>query len=135
MKQLTEAETTQQITTLIQQFHIDTRMLIEKLRVSIPAYSEEFLLMNIGDTVDTWKAYSTNIVRVTAIIVNTPTASTAVTLQLGNRIMPLPSGFVNMSPISFILRAEEVRKITLAPVLTVPAFVWVMGEQMPEYAF
>jgi hypothetical protein len=124
-----------EIIKIINQFSVDTRMLIEKLRVSIPAYAEEFLLMNIGDTVDPILQYSNNIIKVTCIVVNTPTSSTSVTLQLGRRILPLPSGLVVLPELAFILPPSEKRQITVAPALTVPAFAWIMGEQMPEVNF
>ena len=78
------------------------------------------------------RAYSTNIIRVTAALVMTPTTATAVALTLGNRVLQLPAGYVPLSPISFLLNPQDVRKLTVTDTSGNSFWFWIMGEQLPE---
>lgn len=113
----------------------EARALINRLRTTIPAYAEEYECSNIGDTVLTPGAYSSNLIRVTSIIIATPAASTSVELVLGRRTLYVPSGLVTLAPISFILAPSDPRKLVIAPAVTSPAWYWLMGEQLPEVDF
>jgi hypothetical protein len=109
----------------------DVRHLINRLRNSIPVYADELYVSNTTDTVLTGKAYSTNLIRITAIIVTTPIASTSVVLQLGARpALPLSAGTVVLAPISFVLAPQDKRVLTVAP--AAQSWMWFMGEQLPE---
>jgi hypothetical protein len=114
----------------------EMRQLIKRLRDSIPSYADTVYVMNIGDTQAKLEAlYSSNIIRCTAMVINTPTASTAVNLALGIRNLPLPSGLITLAPISFIHKPDDPVTLTVVPALTVPAFIWIMGQQLPEVDF
>lgn len=113
----------------------ETRDLINRLRTSIPAYAEEYECSNVGDTSLRPMVYSTNLIRVTSIIVSTPSASTSVELKLGRRTLFLPSGLVTLAPISFVLAPQDERQLIIAPAVANPAWYWLMGEQLPEVNF
>ena len=110
----------------------ETRALISQLRTSIPQYAEEFYCGNAGETVLQPQKYSSNILRITSIIVNTPSASTLVVMQLGFKVVPLPSGLVILPEICTLLRTDDIRRLTITPSPTVQTLFWLMGEQLPQ---
>lgn len=110
----------------------ETRALISQLRTSIPQYAEEFYCGNAGETVLKPQKYSSNILRITSIIVNTPSTTTSVVMQLGYKTIPLPPGLVILSEICTLLRTDDIRSLTIAPAPAVQTLFWLMGDQLPE---
>lgn len=115
----------------------ELRKLINRLRDSIPLYADTLYVMNPGDSVAYMEqVYGVNILRVTSFFLITPTGSTSVTLQLGARpAIGLPSGLCPLSPCSFVHRAEDRVQLTIVPAISVPATLWLMGQQLPEVDF
>ena len=122
----------QRLSEVLKATPLDVRTKINEARVSIPSFADEFVASNSGDTSVITRPYSTNIIRVTAALVMTPTTATAVALTLGNRVLQLPAGYVSLSPISFLLNPQDVRKLTVTDTSGNSFWFWIMGEQLPE---
>ena len=103
--------------------------LIDGLWARIPAYVIEHSYQPSGLSVNP-QPQSRNMFRCTGIIASVPSGSTG-TLTLGNIIIPVVSGMNNLTGLSILLNASDVRSLQITPAGTLALIL--MGEQMPLY--
>lgn len=126
----------------------EQRRLINAKRRSIVTYTEEGEIANSGDVGLSLAPYSNNLILVNTIMLQGPIGAGATwswTLQLGQRmfIFTKLAQFVFLQNLHFTLTPTDVRKLSWvgAAGAALPAagagdaFLWILGEELPEVNF
>jgi hypothetical protein len=117
----------------------EIRTLITRLRSQEGIYQDDGEVANAGDTELTVSPSSNNNVLVKTIVFQGPNGCTKLTLKLGQRLFSWTSPIQGAywPDMEWVLRPEEVRKLTWAPAAAGEGdvFLWIMGVQLPQVNF
>lgn len=105
--------------------------LIDAMNARAPYYIYEY---NSGASPLSTVRSTNNLIRVSAVVVQFPSAATAISVQLGPITLPIdapPSaGYVVIAPIQQVLQPMDPRTLTFSGGGT--GTLWIMGDQIPS---